>query len=82
MFKDSFVFMDKNGIIVHFRDVNGKRFHKVWQNVTEFQSFNWDEYDDEFEDDFFVDDEIILDDTIVVEDEVDLNNNEEQIFVE
>ena len=42
----------------------------------------WDEYDDEFEDDFFVDDEIILDDAIIAEDEVDVNNNEEEIFVE
>jgi hypothetical protein len=47
MSKDSFVFMDRNMIVVHFRDINGKRFHKVWRDVTEFQSFNWDEYDDD-----------------------------------
>ena len=47
MFKDNAIFMDKNCIVIMFRDINGKRFHKVWQNVTEFQSFNWDEYDDD-----------------------------------
>ena len=47
MFKDSYIFNDKNMIVIHFRDINGNRFHKVWQNVTEFQNFDWDEYDDE-----------------------------------
>ena len=34
-------------IIIHFRDINGKRFYVFLHSVTEFNCFNWDLYDDE-----------------------------------
>lgn len=45
--KTNYVFMDRNCIVILFRDINGKRFHKVFENVVGFQSYDWNEYDDE-----------------------------------
>lgn len=47
MFKDNAVFMDLNSIVILFRDVNGKRFHRVVENVEVFHSYDWSWYDDE-----------------------------------
>lgn len=47
MFKDNAIFMDRNMIVIHFRDINGKRFHKVIQNVEDFHSYDWSWFDDE-----------------------------------
>lgn len=45
--KRSWVFMDRNCITILFRDINGKRFHMAFENVVEFRSFDWSQYDDE-----------------------------------
>ena len=47
MKKDNCSLMDNKMIIVHFRDINGYRFSKIFKNVATFQEFNWEEYDDE-----------------------------------
>ena len=47
MFKDNAIFMDRNMIVIHFRDINGKRFHKVILNVEDFHSYDWSWFDDE-----------------------------------
>ena len=35
--------MDTKRITVHFRDINGKRFSVVWEDLDDFQLFDWDE---------------------------------------
>lgn len=47
MFKNNEIFMDRNMIVIHFRDINGKRFHKAIRNVEDFHSYDWSWFDDE-----------------------------------